>query len=330
MPGNIWVVAAVWRGQSLEATYEAVALGRELAGGLGVALEVVLLGSELKNVLSGLGKADIALCVEHAALADPVPEVHAHVLVQLAKANQPQAILVPLTNVTWEIGSLVAAELGTPYINSCKNVCVVQGVLEARTLLYGGKMEAAVRSAHAPTIFALVSGVRPAKQGYAEQAPSSKQISGIEPPTSRVKLKCCLEPQPGDVDISKQDVLVGIGRGIQSQENVGAAEDLAAALGGAVCGSRPVIDQGWLPVSRQVGKSGATVKPKLYIAAGISGAPEHVEGMKDSHLIIAINRDPQAPIFQIAHFGIVADLVDLLPALGQAIRRRAPTMRRYA
>src|SRR5512146_2879568 len=111
MPGNIWVVAAVWRGNPLEATYEALALGRELAGGLGTALEVVLLGSELKNVLGGLGKADIALCAEHAALADPIPEVHAHVLAQLAKANQPRAILIPLTNVIWEIGSLVAGEL---------------------------------------------------------------------------------------------------------------------------------------------------------------------------------------------------------------------------
>lgn len=330
MPGKVWVMAAVWRGQLLEVTYEAVALGRELAAGLNTELEVVLLGSELKNVLSGLGKAGAAVCVEHAGLADPIPEAHAHVLAQLAKANQPRAILIPLTHVTWEIGSLVAGELGAPYVNSCRDVSVVEDALEARTMLYGGKMEAIVRSTRTPTIFALVSGVRPVEQGYAEQAPASQQISGIEPPAPRVQLKCYLEPQPGDVDISKQDVLVGIGRGIQSQENVGAAEDLAAVLGGAVCGSRPVIDQGWLPVSRQVGKSGATVKPKLYIAAGISGAPEHVEGMKDSSLIVAINSDPQAPIFQIAHFGIAADLGDVLPALTEAIRARAPKMRRYA
>lgn len=314
----------------LEATYEAVALGRELADALNAKLEVVLLGSELKKVLSGLGKADTALCVEHNALADPIPEAHAHVLAQLAEISQPQIILIPLTNVTWEIGSLVAGELGCPYINSCRDVSVVENALEARTVLYGGKMEATVRSTQSPTIFALVSGVRPAKQGYAEQAPVKQQISGIEPPAPRAQLKCYLEPQSGDVDISKQDVLVGIGRGIQSQENVSVAEELAAALGGVVCGSRPVIDQGWLPVSRQVGKSGATVRPKLYIAAGISGAPEHVEGMKDSSLIVAINSDPEAPIFQVAHFGICADLVDILPALTEAIRIRAPRMRRYA
>jgi electron transfer flavoprotein alpha subunit len=101
---------------------------------------------------------------------------------------------------------------------------------------------------------------------------------------------------------------------------VALAEELAEVLGGAVCGSRPVIDQGWLPLSRQVGKSGVTVKPKLYLAAGVSGAPEHVEGMKGSDLIIAINTDPEAPIFNTAHYGIVADVVDVLPALAQALR----------
>jgi len=100
---------------------------------------------------------------------------------------------------------------------------------------------------------------------------------------------------------------------------VGLAEEIATALGGAVCGSRPVIDQGWLPLSRQVGKSGATVKPKFYLAAGISGAPEHVEGMKNSDVIIAINTDPDAPIFSVAHYGMVADCLDVLPALVETV-----------
>ena len=142
MPGTVWVIAAVWREQLLEATYEAVALGRELADALNAKLEVVLLGSGLKKLLDGLGKADTAVCVEHAGLADPIPEAHAHILAQLAKANQPRAILIPLTHVTWEIGSLVAGELGVPYVNSCRDVSAVEDVLEARTMLYGGKMEA--------------------------------------------------------------------------------------------------------------------------------------------------------------------------------------------
>jgi electron transfer flavoprotein alpha subunit len=134
-----------------------------------------------------------------------------------------------------------------------------------------------------------------------------------------VQFRRLIEPEAGDVDIKRQPVLVAVGRGIQSKENLEMAEALAAELGGAVCGSRPVIDQGWLPATRQVGKSGETVKPRLYLALGISGAPEHVEGMKNSDLIIAVNTDPQAPIFDVAHYGVVGDALELLPVLSKAL-----------
>jgi len=122
------------------------------------------------------------------------------------------------------------------------------------------------------------------------------------------------------VDISRAEVLVAVGRGIQSKDNLAVAEELAKELGGAVCGSRPVIDQGWLPLARQVGKSGVSVKAKLYIAAGISGAPEHIEGIRGAETVVAINTDPQAPIFNEAHYGIVGDALDVLPALTEAVR----------
>ena len=137
-----------------------------------------------------------------------------------------------------------------------------------------------------------------------------------------MRLKRYIDPEAGDVDLTKQDVLVAVGRGIQSRDNIALAEDLAKALGGAVAGSRPVIDQGWLPLSRQVGKSGLAVKPKLYVALGISGAPEHIEGMKDSGLIVAVNSDARAPIFNVAHYGIVGDVLETLPALTAAVEAR--------
>ena len=121
-------------------------------------------------------------------------------------------------------------------------------------------------------------------------------------------------PDATDVDITQQDVLVGVGRGIQQEDNLEVAEQLAQALGGVLAASRPIVDQGWLPTTRQVGKSGMTVKPKCFFALGISGVPEHVEGMKDSGLIIAVNTDPNAPIFDVAHYGVVADLLDVAPA----------------
>jgi electron transfer flavoprotein alpha subunit len=113
-----------------------------------------------------------------------------------------------------------------------------------------------------------------------------------------------------------------VGRGIQQQDNLALAEELATALGGAVCASRPVVDQGWLPATRQVGKSGMTVRPKLYLAFGISGAPEHVEGMQSAELIVAVNTDPKAPIFDAAHYGAELDALDLLPALAEAATAR--------
>ncbi len=129
-------------------------------------------------------------------------------------------------------------------------------------------------------------------------------------------------PEAGDVDITQHDLLVAVGRGIQQKDNLELAEELAQALGGAVCASRPVVDHGWLPPTRQVGKSGMTVKPKLYLALGISGAPEHQEGMKGAELIIAVNTDSKAPIFDVAHFGAEVDVLELLPALTQAIQAK--------
>ena len=135
----------------------------------------------------------------------------------------------------------------------------------------------------------------------------------------RVTLKKYHEPEAGDVDIAKQSILVSVGRGIQNQANIVLAEDLAKALGGVVCGSRPIVDQGWLSASRLVGKSGKRVKPKIYLAFGISGAPEHVEAIGDSDMIIAINTDHNAPIFNVAKYGAEVDMFDLMPSLTERI-----------
>jgi len=322
MAGNVWVLAEQWRGQLSEITYEVLALGKELASTLGVNLQAVLLGHEVQDLARSLGAANTVLYLDHAELAAPVPEVMAQALSPVIRARSPQAVLIPLTNVSWELGALLAAQLEVGYTNACKDVRCVDGKLQASAVLYGGKMEAVVDLAQSPAILGVLPGVRPPDQGQAETAPLVEVLTAELAETSRIRWKGYLEPQAGDIDISKQAVLVSVGRGMQNRENVALAEDLAVALGGAVCGSRPVIDQGWLPLSRQVGKSGTVVKPKLYVAVGISGAPEHVEGMKNSELIIAINTDMQAPIFNVAHYGIIGDLLHLLPVFTEAVRGR--------
>jgi electron transfer flavoprotein alpha subunit len=147
-------------------------------------------------------------------------------------------------------------------------------------------------------------------------------VTSVEAPALdglRVTLAQYVEPEAGDVDISKAPILISVGRGVQTEDNIELVEELAEALGGAVCSSRPVVDQGWLPTSRMVGKSGQTVKPKLYLAMGISGAPEHVEAITDSELIVAINTDPAAPIFDVAQYGAEVDMLDLLETLIEQI-----------
>jgi electron transfer flavoprotein alpha subunit len=321
MAGNIWVLAEHWRGQLSEVTYELLVLGRELADALGVSLQAVLLGHNAKELAQTLGAADSVLYVEHAELADPAAEAATQALAQLVQGKAPHAILVPLTNVSWDVLGLLPAKLQAPFLNFCQDVRVADGKLEARCLLYAGKMVASA-AAGAPAVLGILPGVRGAEKGRADRAPAVEEVAVTIAEPLRVQFKKYIEPEAGDVDITRQEVLVSVGRGIQTRDNIQLAEDLAAALGGAVSGSRPVIDQGWLALSRQVGKSGATVKPKLYLALGISGAPEHVEGMKKAELIIAINTDAQAPIFQVAHYGAVVDLFDLVDPLAEEIKKR--------
>ena len=321
MAGTILVLAEQWKGSISDTTYELLALGRELAGALGCPLEAVLLGADTKALAPSLGGADTVLCVDDPSLTDAAPVTAAAALTQVLKARQPRCLLVPLTNISMDIGLLTAAQSVAPYVNFCRDIRAADGALEAQSVMYGGKMEATVAVTAQPTVLGVLPGARPADQGRADKQPPTAAVP-VTLPAAKVRFKRFIEPEAGDVDITQQDVLVGVGRGIQTQDNIGLAEELATSLGGAVCGSRPVIDQGWLGLSRQVGKSGLTVKPKVYLAFGISGAPEHVEGMKDSALIVAVNADAQAPIFNIAHYGAVADVVDVMPALKDALQAR--------
>ena len=137
----------------------------------------------------------------------------------------------------------------------------------------------------------------------------------------RVKVRQLIEPAGGDVDISKEPLLISVGRGIQQKDNIELAQELADALGAVVTGSRPIVDQGWLPTTRLVGKSGKAVKPKIYLALGISGAPEHVESITGAEMVVAINTDPAAPIFNLAKYGATVDVLDLLPVLTEQVQQ---------
>jgi len=326
MTGSICVFAEQWRGSISEATYEALALGREVADALGVQLTAILTGSNARELAQTLGAADLVVYVDHPLLAETLPQPTAEALAQVLQDRRPRAFIVPLTNVSLGVGTLLALRLGTAGINFCKDVRIAGGRLQAVCVMYGGKIEATVEAAGEPVVLGLWPGARPAEKGRSSRSPVVEEAT-VSLRDSPVLLRRYVEAEAGDVDLTKQDVLVAVGRGIQSKDNLGLAEDLAKSLGGAVAGSRPVIDQGWLPLSRQVGKSGLSVKPKLYVALGISGAPEHVEGMQDSALIGAVNSDPRAPIFNVAHYGIVADVLETIPVLTAAIEAKRAVAR---
>jgi electron transfer flavoprotein alpha subunit len=163
-----------------------------------------------------------------------------------------------------------------------------------------------------------IAGAFLADAGRGDGSPPVETVDAPAP-DGRVRFKRLVQPEAADVDITREDILVAVGRGIGDEDDIEIVEELAEALGGAVACSRPVVDAGWLPKARQVGKSGHKVKPKLYVAVGISGAPEHLEGMRDAEVIVAINSDAKAPIFGVAHYGITEDLFDVVPELTEQI-----------
>jgi len=323
MAGNIWVYVDHLKGQVTDATYEALALGRELAGALGVQLEAVVAGAAHRGLLINIGAADRALVTAGPEGELPGIETLAGHLAPPLKEREPRALLFPLSNMTMGLATLLAARLGLPSVNFATGARAREDRIEVDCLLYGGKIQAVVTPLGGTVIVGLWPGSRSAEGGHVAKPPAEvEDLPPAAPAPSPVKLLRLIEPVPGGVNLTEQAVLVSVGRGIQNKENVELAEELAQTLGGAVCGSRPVIDQAWLPLSRQVGKSGVTVKSKLYLAAGISGAPEHLEGMRGCQLIVAVNTDPRAPIFQVAHYGVVADCLDLLPALTVAAKAK--------
>jgi electron transfer flavoprotein alpha subunit len=294
---------------------------RRIAEATEAPVQAVVLGAQLGNVAAQFGAADAVLVVEDPALEMPTPGTAADVLRQLVERTQAGLVLIGGTNAWIGLGPKLAHATGRPFVNFCKGVGVTDGGLSLTCQLFGGKILADVRPAEGRAVVSVSPGAFAAEAGRSDKTP---RVERVEVPVAAtpVVFKRYVEPEGADVDITKQDVLVAVGRGIQTQDNIELAEELARALGGVVCASRPVIDQGWLPLSRQVGKSGLTVKPRLYLAFGISGAPEHCEGMRGVQNVVAVNMDPAAPIFENAHYGAVTDAIELLPLLTEKIRAR--------
>jgi electron transfer flavoprotein alpha subunit len=321
MSAAILVLVEHLKGTLADITFEMLGVGRKVAAAQGGQVHAVLLGKDVAALAARLGAADSVLLADEPNLEQPSAEVIVPLLQQLMALKQASLVLLGGTNASFGLGGQLSARMKVPFVNFCKGARVEGGSLVLTSQLFGGKILSDVKLADGKGIVSVYPGAFPAEAGRSDKTPPVEKVA-VPPGSPKVVFKRYVEPDTSDVDITKQSVLVAVGRGIQSQDNVQLAEDLAQSLGGAVCASRPVIDQGWLPLSRQVGKSGMTVKPRLYLAFGISGAPEHWDGMQNSECIISVNTDPKAPIFDGSHYGVVGDAVELLSLLTEKIKAR--------
>jgi electron transfer flavoprotein alpha subunit len=323
MAGDIFVLVEHVDGKVDSITFQLLAAGRQLADQLQVNLFALAAGHQLNDICTGLQGCgmDKIVVVDSPALPFAAAEAQARVIAQVLAPMHPRLILIGYSLVGMELTPAIAVHLGMNALTNCVNLKMEGGAVVVTRPVFDSTMHAQIALQDNDTaVIALQKG------SFAAIEPSSKQaaIESVSVDVAKIpahsKVLAISEEPTGDVDITKAEIVVSVGRGIGTEDKIPIIAELADALGGVLACSRPVVDVGWLPRERQVGASGRTVTPKIYIACGISGAIQHLTGMRDSHRIIAINKDPNAPIFGVAHIGVVGDLFEIVPALTKAAK----------
>ena len=324
MSNGILVFAEHRQGAFNKTSLEAIAAAQHLGSQLSQSVTAVVLGSGTNNLAEEIAAYDLSKVIyaNNEKLAEYTPDGYTDAMERVVRAVGPQLVIMPHTYLVRDYAPKLAARFGKGLISDCIRVKFADGKITFTRRIFLGKMDADVVSDGEPPVFATFqSGAFRADQ--ATKGASAASIETMEAEVGEVRMK----PDPPfqevkqAVDLSKAEVIVAVGRGIKSKDNLVLAEQLAQALGGDIAASRPICDAEWLPIDRQIGSSGQTVAPKLYIALGISGAIQHLVGMKNSGTIVAINKDPEAPIFDIADYGIVGDLFEAVPVLTEEIKK---------
>jgi electron transfer flavoprotein alpha subunit len=312
----ILVVAEQRDGALNRATWETLAAAQTLAGDMPV--KAVVLGQSVGAVAQELATAvSEVVLVEHAALTDYTPDAFATALQQVVTSLRPAFVLLPHTYQTRDFAPVAAIRIGASLIT---DVTGINGTGSSATFvrpMFQGKLSAEVRPQGSGAVCVTIQ-----IGAYRADAVTRGSAGTVTPTTVNIETAAIRQTPEAPfkeakqaVDLGQAERIVAVGRGIKSQENIALAERLAKVIGAEIAASRPICDSGWLPMDRQIGSSGQTVAPKLYLALGISGAIQHLVGMKGSRTIVAINKDADAPIFEVADYGIVGDLFEIVPAL---------------
>lgn len=321
---SVLVVLEQQGGQWHRMSWETLAAGQQLAAALGQPVEVALVGKGIGALAAEAATKKLAKvwAVEHDLLEAYTPDGFAAALEELIKKAAPALVLFPHTYQTRDFAPKLATRFSQVLISDVIAARSENGALTCVRQFFQGKLNGDVRASGAgPHFISLQAGAWRAEQVESGAAALETFTPALDASNIHQKPEPPFREAARAVDLTAAEIIVSVGRGIKEQSNLPVVEALAKALGAELAASRPICDAGWLPMERQVGSSGQTVAPKAYFAVGISGAIQHLVGMKGSKIIVAINKDPHAPIFEVADYGIVGDLFEVAPALVEEIKK---------
>jgi len=326
MPDTILVVVEQREGKLNRVSWETLTAGQSIAAETGWTLEAAVVGNSVSSFAGEIAakKVTKVYAVESPKLEPYTPDGFAAALKQFLESRQPKLVLMPHTYQVRDFVPKVATAMGRTAVSDCVGYKKDGSKLLFTRQMFQGKLAADVSFAcDAPWFVTLQNGAfRGDKvEAGASAAPVETVKVVIADGVIRNKPQEVFKEAKQAVDLTQAEIIVSVGRGIKEQKNIELAKELAEALGGELAASRPICDSGWLPMDRQIGSSGQTVAPKLYLALGISGAIQHIVGMKGSRTIIAINKDSEAPIFEIADYAVVGNLFDIVPPLIEEVKK---------
>ena len=326
MSETILVVVEQREGKLNRVSMETLAAAQSISSNTGWTVEAAVVGANIDAIAQEIAKVKLAkaYALEGTPLEHYTADAYVAALKQFVSAKHPRLVLMPHTYQVRDFAPKLAASLGRTLISDSVGYRKDGDKLVFTRQMFQGKFAADVSFSCDPPHFATfqAGAYRADKvEMGTSPAPVEKVGAQVDAGTIRVKPLEIFKEAKQAVDLTQAEIIVSVGRGIKEPKNIDLAKALAEALGGEIAASRPICDSGWLPMDRQIGSSGQTVAPKLYLALGISGAIQHIVGMKGSRSIIAINKDPEAPIFEIADYGVVGNLFDIVPALTEEVRK---------